>query len=97
MMRIHFFQLLSTMKINLVAKIMENAYLCAISGSFNLISNSRKIQDQRLSTEGKIVSKYCNISKTLGRGSIHNSPPLYHCGSMRINPINVIFFAIITT
>ena len=26
--------------------------------------------DQRLSTEGKIVSKYCNISKTLWRGSI---------------------------
>ena len=25
-------------------------------------------EDQRLSTEGKIVSKYCNISKTLGRG-----------------------------
>ena len=31
-------------------------------------------EDQRLSTEGKIVSKYCNISKTLGRGSINPSP-----------------------
>ena len=29
----------------------------------------------RLSTEGKIVSKYCNISKTLWRGSIP-TPPL---------------------
>jgi len=29
---------------------------------------------QRLSTEGQIVSKYCNISKTLGRGST-NPPP----------------------
>ena len=29
----------------------------------------------RLSTEGKIVSKYCNISKTLWRGSIPIPPP----------------------
>ena len=28
-----------------------------------------------LSTKGKIVSKYCNISKTPGRGSIHPPPP----------------------
>ena len=28
----------------------------------------------RLSTEGKIVSKYCNISKTLWRGSIPTPP-----------------------
>ena len=32
-------------------------------------------EDQRLSTEGQIVSKYCNILKTLGRVSI-NPPPL---------------------
>ena len=32
-------------------------------------------EDQRLSTEVKIVSKYCNISKTLGRGSNTPSPP----------------------
>ena len=31
-------------------------------------------EDQRLSTEGKIVSKHCNILKTLG-GAIHPSPP----------------------
>ena len=31
-------------------------------------------EHQRLSTEGKIVSKYCIISKTLERGSI-NQPP----------------------
>ena len=32
---------------------------------------------QRLSTKGKIVSKfYCNLSKTPGRGSIHPSPRL---------------------
>ena len=31
--------------------------------------------DQRLSTEGKIVSKYCNISKTLG-GVSSTPPPL---------------------
>ena len=37
------------------------------------------LTDQRLSTESKIVSKYCNISKTLGKGSIH-PPPFYHVG-----------------
>ena len=31
-------------------------------------------EDQRLSTKGKVVSKYCNISKNLG-SSIHNPPP----------------------
>ena len=45
-----FFQLLSTIKVNLVAKIIQSAYLCdifhvkhkkiTISRSFNLISNS---------------------------------------------------------
>ena len=41
-------------------------------------------EDQRLSTEGKIVSKYCNISMTLGGGgSIH--PPLYHGGGMNLH------------
>ena len=39
-------------------------------------------EDQRLSTEGKIVSKYCNISKTLGRGSIH---PLQLCTTGDMN------------
>ena len=32
-------------------------------------------EDQRPSTEGKIVSKYCNKSKTLG-GWFHQPPPL---------------------
>ena len=36
-------------------------------------------EDQRLSTEVKIVSKYCNISKTLGRGSNTPSPPPPPC------------------
>ena len=34
-------------------------------------------EDQRLPTEGKIVSKYCNISKTMGRGSTP-PPSLYY-------------------
>ena len=42
-------------------------------------------EDQRLSTEGKIISKYCNISKTQG-GFHHPHPPLphplYHGGGM---------------
>ena len=32
-------------------------------------------EDQRLFTKGKIVLKYCNISKSLGRGSINPPPP----------------------
>ena len=47
-------------------------------------------EDQRLSTEGNIVSKYCNISKTLGRGSIDPPPPpnLYQggCMNLRVRP-----------
>ena len=45
-------------------------------------------EDQRLFTEGKIVSKYCNISKTEGRGFINPPPPLYHGGGMtlRVRP-----------
>ena len=39
-----------------------------------MIYTSSCFEYQRLSTEGKIVSKYCNISKTLGRGSIHLWP-----------------------
>ena len=49
---------------------------------------------QRLSNEGKNVWKYCNISKTRGRGSINPSPPipspapLYHGEgmSLRVRP-----------
>ena len=111
-----FFQLLSTIKVNLVAKILQSTYLCvifhvnhktlpflAVLSWFLLLG---KIQDggqdgyhcwwrhrppaaplpikytspcweeQRLSTKGKLVSKYCNISKTPGRGSIHPLPPV---------------------
>ena len=44
-------------------------------------------KDPRLSTEGKIVSKYCNISKTRGRGS-NILPPcitvgVWICGYVR--------------
>ena len=46
-------------------------------------------EDQRLSTEGKIVSKYCNVSNTQGRvSSTSPSLPLYHYGGMtlRVRP-----------
>ena len=39
-------------------------------------------EDQMLSTKGKIVSKYCNLSKTPGRGFIH--PPLSYGGDMNL-------------
>ena len=34
-------------------------------------------ENQRLSTKGKIVSKYCNIQKTPGKSSIHPPPAPY--------------------
>ena len=34
--------------------------------------------------EGKIVSKYCNISKTLGRSSIHPPPPPTPCTTVGV-------------
>ena len=41
-------------------------------------------KDQRLSTEGKIVSKCCNISKTLGREGLHQLPQPPHCEGMHL-------------
>ena len=42
-------------------------------------------EDQRLSTKGKIVWKYCNISKTPGRCSIPPPPTApYHGGGMSL-------------
>ena len=56
--------------------------LCAIKyPSIKYPSSCR--EDQRLSTEGKIVSKYCNISETLGGGGVHPLP-LYHGGGMNL-------------
>ena len=44
-------------------------------------------EDQRISTEGKIFSKYCNRSKTLRREGGHQPPPapLYHGGGMTLH------------
>ena len=47
-------------------------------------------EGQRLSTEGKIVSKYCNISKSQGEGGggVDGTPSLYHSLGMtlRVRP-----------
>ena len=116
-----FFQLFSTIKVNIVDEMMQSAYLYVISYvkhkkitimailTWFLILD--KIQDgdhcwprhrppaapppikcvylillrrSRLSTKGKIVSKYFNISNTLGRSSIHPPPRLYHGGGMNL-------------
>ena len=53
----------------------------------------------RLSSQDKIVSKYCNISKTPGRGSIP-PPPMYYGGgmSLRVRPtINQTSFLAVKT
>ena len=41
-------------------------------------------EDRRLSTEGKIVSEYSNISKPLGRVPSSPVSPLYHGGGMNL-------------
>ena len=57
----------------------------------------------RLSTQDKIVSRYCNISKTPGRGSIQSPPPLmymYYGGgmSLRVRPrVNQTSFLAVKT
>ena len=59
-----------------------------------IIYTSSCWEDQRLFTEGKIVLKYYNISKTLG-GSI-NPPPLYRGGGknlrvhLRVKTLNIL-------
>ena len=106
-----FFNFFSTIKVNLVAKIMQIAYFVlfffsstkkspflAVSTLFLILGKSKMVtifgdvigplaapspikytsscgEYQRLSTEGKIVSKYCNVSKTLGGGG-HPPHPL---------------------
>ena len=106
-----FFNFFSTIKVNLVAKIMQIAYFVlfffsstkkspflAVLTWFLILGKSKMVtifgdvigplaapspikytsscgEYQRLSTEGKIVSKYCNVSKTLGGGS-HPPHPL---------------------
>ena len=104
------FQLLSTIKVNLVAKIMQKAYLCVIFHVkhkklpflavltwfliFGKIQDgdhcwwrhrppatlpplkytSTCQKDQRPSTKGRILSKYCNISKTPSTPHPHPTP-----------------------
>ena len=60
-----------------------------------IIYTSSCWEDQRLFTEGKIVLKYYNISKTLG-GSINPHPPLYRGGGknlrvhLRVKTLNIL-------
>ena len=51
----------------------------APAGPLSIKYTSSCLKDQKLSTQGKIVSKYCNVSKTLGRSSI-NPSIMYHGG-----------------
>ena len=57
-----------------------NEQLLKTSGT-DVLSSKKKTQKnlmgggKMLSTKGKIVSKYCNLSKTPGRGSSQNPPP----------------------
>ena len=84
--------------VNLVTKILQSVYLCVIFHVkhkellflpvltwFQILGKIQDGgQDGDPSTKGKIVSKYCNISKTPGRGYIHPPPPLYHAGGMNL-------------
>ena len=60
---------LMTAKMATIVRDVTGLQQCHHSAKYTSFS----CKDQRLSTEGKIVSKYCNISKTLGRGSIHSN------------------------
>ena len=76
--------------VNLVTKILQSVYLCVIFHVkhkellflpvltwFQILGKIQDGgQDGDPSTKGKIVSKYCNISKTPGTGYIHPPPPL---------------------
>ena len=42
-------------------------------------------RDHRFSTEGKIVSKYCNVLKSQERGSINAPTPLYQGGGRALS------------
>ena len=87
-----------------MAKIMQSAYLCAtfrvehkklpILAVLTWFLILGKIQeDQRLSTKGKIASKYCNVSKSPGEGFHPRPLPLYHSGDMnlRVRPTFKLF------
>ena len=62
--------------------------------------SSSCLEDQtRCSTEGKIVSTYCNISKTRGGGSFSSPPPLVTrwCMTLRVRPrVTTITLILIT-
>ena len=75
----HVFQLL-TIKVKHLDDMIQSAYSCAILyvkhkklPFFASSATTLILLCQRLSTNGKVVLKYCNISKTLGRGFI--TPP----------------------
>ena len=62
---------LMTAKMATIVRDVTGLQQCHHSAKYTSFS----CKDQRLSTEGKIVSKYCNISKTLGReGSVNYHP-----------------------
>ena len=124
-----FFQLLSTTKVNLVAKMMQSAHFCvifhvkhkkftflAVLSWFLILGKIRDggedgdhcwwrhrppeapppikytstcWEDQSLSTEGKIVSKYWLQHIGNSKDGFHQpKPPLYHFGGMnwRVRP-----------
>ena len=122
--KVHVFQLFSTLKVKLVGRMMQSKYLpvCVIlqvkrkkiyilpfftwflildktqaggqDGKLVLRCHRNPAvppptkytsscrEDQRLSTEGKILLKHCNISKTIKEGGSINPPPLYHSGGL---------------
>ena len=114
--KVHVFQLFSTLKVKLVDRMMQSKYLCVIlqvkrkkifilpffftwflildktqaggqDGKLVLRCHRNPAvppptkytsscrEDQRLSTEGKILLKHCNISKTIKEGGPSTHPP----------------------
>ena len=73
---------LMTAKMATIVRDVTGLQQCHHSAKYTSFS----CKDQRLSTEGKIVSKYCNISKTLGREGLHQLPPTppHSCATVRV-------------
>ena len=75
------FSIFLTIKVKHLDEMIQSAYSCAILyvkhkklPFFASSATTLILLCQRLSTNGKVVLKYCNISKTLERGSINPLP-----------------------
>ena len=97
LVKMHVFQYVSTRKAKPVDNMKHSAYLCTKHYQFSKLATMFRAcrEVERLPTEGKIFSKYYNISKLMG-GVLSNSP-LYHGEGMTLcvlSRVNLFFCAL---